>query len=223
MSSNREGELKRVKYDSQLLLKYVFDFKTESTDGAPNIINICRVKVRKTGGAVLAHYYAQIYLANNYNFEFHPGSQPNTFQYINDDKDFTLWKTLILCEKCCRRELESYIKGENSFNIAYQNCETILCKRNSVQSVIGTVLLAVLVINIIHFTTINLIFIAFLVFLLYFVNNNLLIEPSVFYCKHYEYGGQPFLGHGGQHDQHVSHKQHCSSDTRTNCVHELGA
>ncbi|AAK70763.1 ORF103 similar to AcMNPV ORF81 [Cydia pomonella granulovirus] len=188
--SSQEGSSKRVKYDSQLMLKYVFDFKTEDTQHLPNIINICRVRVRKTGGAVLAHYFAQVYLANNFNFEFHPGSQPKTFQAINDDRDYLLHKSLVLCEECCREELQQYVDGENNFNIAFQNCETILCKRKSVQSVIGVVLFIVLLINIINFTIINLIFIAFLVFLLYFVNNYLLMEPRVEYCKHYKTVGQ---------------------------------
>ncbi|AAQ21689.1 unknown [Cryptophlebia leucotreta granulovirus] len=184
--SSQEENCKRVKYDSQLLLKYVFDFKTEDTQNLPNIINICRVRVRKTGGAVLAHYYAQVYLANNFNFEFHPGSQPKTFQNINDDKEYLLQKSLVMCENCCRKELQQYVEGENNFNIAFKNCETILCKRKSLQSVIGVVLFIVLIINILNFTLINLIFIAFLVFLLYFVNNYMLIEPRVEYCEHYQ-------------------------------------
>ncbi|QOD40056.1 Maph93 [Matsumuraeses phaseoli granulovirus] len=206
--SSQEGQNKRLKYDHQLLLKYALDFKTEDTTKMPNIINICRVKVRKTGGAVLAHYYAQVYLANNFNFEFHPGSQPKTFQTINDDKDYLIHKSLIMCEKCCRDTMEEYVNGENNFNIAFQNCETILCKRKSVQSVLGAVLLMVLLINIIQFTVINLIFIAFLVFLLYFVNNYMLTEPRVEYCKHYillynNKNGQITMEHRGQHDQHV--------------------
>ena len=183
--SSQNGNGKRVKYDSQLLLKYAFDYKPEDTTGLPNVINICRVKVRKTGGAVLAHYYSQIYLANNFNFEFHPGSQPKTFQSISDDKDFLLYQTLILCEECCRRKLEEYVEGENNFNIAFRNCETILCKRESVQSVVGGVLLLVLLINIIQFSLFNIICIAFLLFLLYLINNHLTVEPRVEYCIHF--------------------------------------
>nr|QNN89457.1 ORF87 [Pieris brassicae granulovirus] len=55
----------------------------------------------------------------------------------------------MLCEECCRKELESYVSGENNFNIAFKNCESILCKRKSVQSVLGVVLLIILLINII--------------------------------------------------------------------------
>lgn len=201
--SSQEGNSKRVKYDSQLLLKYTFDFKTDDTHNIPNIINICRVKVKKTGGAILAHYYAQIYLSNNFNFEFHPGSQPKTFQNINDNKEFILYKSLIMCESCCKKEIEKYVIGENNFNIAFQNCETILCKRKSVQSVIGTVLLLILLINIISFSIINLIFIAFLIFLLFFINNYMLIEPCVEYCKHYVRDGQVKLEHNSKHDQFV--------------------
>nr|WPN08718.1 Ac81 [Cnaphalocrocis medinalis granulovirus] len=195
---------KRVKYDPQLLLKYTFDFKLEDTLHTPNIINICRVKVKKTGGAVLAHYYAQIYLANNFNFEFHPGSQPKTFQHINDQKQHILVSTLVLCEECCRQKLEEYIDGENNFNIALQNCETILCKRKSVQSVLGLVLFVVLLINIVEFKFFNLIYIAFLIFLLYVINNYMLCEPNIEYCKHYKTtkkkNGQIKLEHSGKHD-----------------------
>ncbi|AKN80779.1 hypothetical protein [Diatraea saccharalis granulovirus] len=189
---------KRIKYDSQLLLKYVFDY--DNKKGGPNIINICRVRVRKVGGAVLAHYYAQIYLDGGYNFEFHPGSQPKSFQNINDKKDYVIIKSLILCEECCRKELEEYLLGENEFNIAFQNCESILCKRKSVQSVVGATLFIVLLINIAHFTIINIFLIAFLVFLLYVVNNHLLMEPRIEYCKHY---GHSKMEHCGQYDRFV--------------------
>lgn len=183
--SNQQGNVK-VKYDSKLLLKYAFDYKTRSEDGEPHIINLCRVKVKKTGGAVLAHYYAQVYLANGFNFEFHPGSQPRTFQPVDPNKRHMLYKSLVLCERCCRKELERFVEGENSFNIALRNCETILCKRNSVQTVIGAALLVVLLINILKFEAMNLIFVAFLVFLLYFVNNHQLTEPYVEYCRHFK-------------------------------------
>ncbi|AEB00376.1 hypothetical protein [Clostera anachoreta granulovirus] len=188
--SNRERNNQRVKYDSQLLLKYVFDFKTVDTDKTPNIINICRVKVRKTGGAVLAHYYAQVYTSNGFNFEFHPGSQPKTFQHINDDKDYLLYKSRVLCEACCRRELEEYVEGENNFNIVFQNCETILCKRNSVQAVLGAVLLLVLIINVVNFSPVNLIVVFMLLFLLFIMNNYMLTAPRVEYCEHYIRNGQ---------------------------------
>ncbi|AAP85724.1 ORF_87 [Adoxophyes orana granulovirus] len=176
---------KRIKYDSQLFLKYIFDYKQYDTTDVPNIINICRVQVRKKGGALLAHYYAQVYLANGYSFEFHPGSQPKTFQNVNDNKNYIMCKSVLLCEKCCRKELTNFIDGENNFNIAFQNCETILCKRKSVQTVLGSTLLAILIINIIKFSAVNIIFIIFLVLLMYMVNNFLLNTPNVYYCEHY--------------------------------------
>ncbi|AAG27384.1 PxORF86 peptide [Plutella xylostella granulovirus] len=185
MSVNNERlSVKKVKYDAQLLLKYVYDFKLKSTDNKPNIVKICRVKVKKTGGAVLAHYYAKLYLSNDFTFEFHPGSQPKTFQNINDGIDHTLFEIRILCDECCKKELTEYVEGENNFNIAFQNCETILCKRKSVQTVIGCVLLTVLIINIIKYDVLNMILIIFLLFLLYTVNNYMLKNPSVYYCEH---------------------------------------
>ncbi|AIS92094.1 hypothetical protein [Erinnyis ello granulovirus] len=183
--SSQKGNKSRVKYDSELLLKYVFDYKLEDTTNAPNIINVCRVKVKKFGGAALAHYYAQIYLANNFNFEFHPGSQPKTFQNINDTLENVPYMSYVLCEKCCRKKIESYVRGENNFNIAFQNCETILCDRKSVQTVVSSVLLVVLLINILHFSLLNLVFIAFLVYLLFLINNYIIKEPTVQYCEHY--------------------------------------
>ncbi|UYE99023.1 MAG: Clas87 [Betabaculovirus sp.] len=183
--SSQKANRSRVKYDSQLLLKYVFDYKLNDTEGAPNIINVCRVKVKKFGGAALAHYYAQIYLANDFSFEFHPGSQPKTFQNINDTQENVPYMSFVLCEECCRKKIEGYIRGENNFNIAFQNCETILCDRKSVQTVISTVLLVVLLVNIVYFSMINLVFIAFLVYLLYIVNNYIIKEPTVSYCEHY--------------------------------------
>lgn len=183
--SSQKGNRSRVKYDSQLLLKYVFDYKLNDTIGAPNVINVCRVKVKKLGGAALAHYYAQIYLANNFSFEFHPGSQPKTFQNINDAQENVSYMSFVLCEECCRKKIEAYVHGENNFNIAFQNCETILCNRKSVQTVISTVLLVVLLVNIVYFSMLNLVFIAFLVYLLYIVNNYMIKEPTVNYCEHY--------------------------------------
>lgn len=202
---------KRVKFDSQLLLKYAFDYKVRDTTGVPNVITVRRVKVRKTGGAVLAHYYATVHLANDFSFEFHPGSQPKTFQNVDPDKKHVLYKTLVLCEPCCRRELESYIDGENGFNIAFQNCESILCKRKSVQTVLGSALLAVLLINILEFSSLNLLMIVFLLFMLYFVNNHMISEPRIEYCDHFATGDatasppqvEEFGAEGGSRERRV--------------------
>jgi Baculoviridae AC81 len=174
---------KRVKFDSELLIKYIFDFKSEPTHNKPNVIKICRVKVQKAGGAVLAHFFAKIYLSNGFQFEFHPGSQPKTFQNIQD-ADHSPFQVLILCDECCKQELTLYVEGENSFNIAFNNCEEILCKRKSVQTVLGAVLLAVLVINIVNFNTLNLIVIIFLLLILYLSNNYMLTHPFLLYCPH---------------------------------------
>lgn len=118
----------RIKYDPQLLLKYVFDFRKDNQDVGPNVIKICKVKVKRTGGTLLAHFYAQIYLSNNFEFEFHPGSQPKTFQSMNSSEG-TVVKVLLLCDDCCKRELVDFVEGENGFNIAFRNCESILQKK----------------------------------------------------------------------------------------------
>jgi hypothetical protein len=183
MCSHDQFTSSKVKFDAELLLRYVFD--APSSDMA-NVIKICRVNVKKTGGAVLSHYYAQLFLSNNFMFEFHPGSQPKTFQTIDYEREFLPHKTLVLCDDCCKQELRRYIDGENRFNIAFHNCEAILCNRKSVQTTLTTILLFVLIANIIQFNYVNLLLIVFILFLLYIGNNYLLMEPKVEYCKHYE-------------------------------------
>lgn len=174
----------RVKFDAQLLLKYVFDFRIHNKDVGPNIIKICKVKVKRASGAFLAHFYAKIYLSNNYEFEFHPGSQPKTFQSMNNS-DGTIVKVLILCDECCKRELTDYVNGENRFNIAFQNCESILCRRYSVQTVISVALIVLLLSNMIKFELFYMVLIAFLAALLYMTNNYMLHHPFVEICGHY--------------------------------------
>ncbi|ABQ52037.1 hypothetical protein SlGVgp094 [Spodoptera litura granulovirus] len=173
----------RVKFDSELLLKYVYDFKMNDSK-EPNIIKVCKVKVKRSCGAILAHYYAKVYVSNNFAFEFHPGSQPKTFQNI-DSTDGTPIKVLIMCDECCKKELASYIEGENRFNIAFQNCETILCKRKSVQTVLGIAIVVVLLSNMINFEFFFIVLISFLIVLMYFINNYMIKQPTVEMCPHY--------------------------------------
>lgn len=177
---------RRIKYDSELLIRYVFGYNVKSVEGLPNVIKICRVKVKKAGGTVLAHYYAQIFLSNDFSFEFHPGSQPKTFQNIDYEKEHLPFKMYLCCDDCCKAEIKRFVDGENKFNIAFQNCETILCKRKSMQTVLATILLLVLIINIVEFRTINLFIILFLLTMLYIVNNYLLMQPKVEYCPHFK-------------------------------------
>ncbi|AJK91763.1 ORF102 [Spodoptera frugiperda granulovirus] len=175
----------RIKFDPQLLLKYVFDFRIDNTDAGPNVIKICKVKVKRSCGTLLAHFYAKVYLSNNFEFEFHPGSQPKTFQTM-DSSEGTVVKVLYLCDDCCKRELIDYVQGENGFNIAFRNCESILCKRKSVQTVIGVALVVLLLSNIINFNLFHMVLIAFLIALLYMTNNFMLHEPFVEPCPHFQ-------------------------------------
>lgn len=183
-SRDHQFRSEKVKFDAELLLRQAFD--DPSAGSSSNVIKICRVNVKKAGGAVLSHYYAQIFLSNNFTFEFHPGSQPKTFQTIDYERDFLPYKTLVLCDECCKKELRRYVEGENQFNIAFHNCEAILCNRKSVQTVLITVLLFALLINIVDFKYVNLLLIAFILFLLYIGNNCILTKPKVEYCEHYE-------------------------------------
>ncbi|AAS82644.1 ORF94 [Agrotis segetum granulovirus] len=183
--SSQNNSKDRVKFDSEVLLRYIYDYSLTASN-EPNVIKICRVKVRKTGGAVLAHYYAQVFVSNKFSFEFHPGSQPKTFQNVDTEKEHLPVCVKFMCDECTKQELRDYIEGENQFNIAFKNCESILCKRKSVQTVIITILIVVLLINLVNFSALNIIVIAFLLILLYIVNNYLLSKPKVSICKHYK-------------------------------------
>ncbi|AYN45032.1 se72 [Alphabaculovirus alterspexiguae] len=172
--------LSRIKYDPELLIHYVFDsiVKSENT----NIIKICKVKVKKACGTLLAHYYAQVNVSNGYNFEFHPGSQPRTFQTVHTDGNIIL--VLILCDACCKEELKSFVEGENEFNVAFKNCESILCKRKSIQTVFITLAIVVLFANIFYFSWYYVLFIMTMIFLLYLNNNYMISNPKIVYCSH---------------------------------------
>nr|AYU75261.1 hypothetical protein [Spodoptera littoralis nucleopolyhedrovirus] len=178
----------RVKYDPDLMIKYLFDNgsfgRKEDEKNDTNVIKICKVKVTKTGGTMLAHYYARIKLANGYTFEFHPGSQPKTFQTVHSNG--TVIMVRVMCSDCCKKELIEYVKGENKFNIAFQNCESILCKRKSVQTVLITIALLIVLINLMAFSFLHLFFILVIIVLLYINNNYMIRDPSVSICAHYD-------------------------------------
>lgn len=172
--------LSRVKYDADLLLHYIFDGidRSENT----NIIKVCKVRVKKACGTLLAHYYAQIDISNGFGFEFHPGSQPRTFQNVHTDGNIIL--VFVLCDECCKEELRSFVTGENEFNVAFQNCESILCKRKSVQTVLITMAILVLFVNIFHFSWYYVLFILFMILLLYLNNNYMISNPKIVFCPH---------------------------------------
>nr|AAO43570.1 Orf3 [Spodoptera litura nucleopolyhedrovirus] len=172
--------LSRVKYDADLLIHYVFDGISRSEN--TNVIKVCKVRVKKTCGTLLAHYYAQIEISNGFTFEFHPGSQPRTFQHIHTDGNVIL--VFFLCDECCKKELRLFVEGENEFNVAFKNCESILCKRKSVQTVFITMAILVLLANIIHFSWYFVLFIFVMIVLLYLNNNYMISNPQIVYCSH---------------------------------------
>ncbi|ABM45791.1 unknown protein [Spodoptera frugiperda multiple nucleopolyhedrovirus] len=178
--------LSRVKYDADLLLHYVFDGigRSENT----NVIRVCKVRVKKTCGTLLAHYYAQVEISNGFSFEFHPGSQPRTFQHVHTEGNVIL--VFFLCDDCCKKELTHFVQGENEFNVAFKNCESILCKRRSVQTAYITMAVIVLFINIIHFSWYFVLFIFVMIFLLYLNNNYMISNPKIVYCPHKKHNGQ---------------------------------
>ncbi|AKR17369.1 hypothetical protein [Urbanus proteus nucleopolyhedrovirus] len=172
--------LNRIKYDPEMLLHLLFD-NYQYSDNC-NVIKVCKVKVKKTGGIVLAHYYAHVQLSNNFEFEFHPGSQPKTFQNVH-----TLGNVLIvniLCDACVKRELYDYILGENKFNVAFYNCERILCKRQSVQTVFITVALIIIGFNMFSFSWLFIFLTIIIIMCLYVINNYMISGPLINYCIH---------------------------------------
>ncbi|AXS67730.1 ac81-like protein [Cryptophlebia peltastica nucleopolyhedrovirus] len=188
----------RIKYDPELLIHYLFDefqnikengdinnaelFDDNQYTNLVNIIKICKVKVTKSCGAILAHYYAQVNMYNNYAFEFHPGSQPRTFQQIHSYGHVI--SVMVLCNECCKNELKNFIEGENDFNVAFKNCETILCKRKSMQTIIIALALFVIMINMLKFSYYNIFFVIFFMFLLYINNNYMISDPQIILCSH---------------------------------------
>lgn len=177
---NLTTTLSRIKYDADLLIHYVFDGLDRSEN--TNVIKVCKVRVKKTCGTLLAHYYAQIDISNGYRFEFHPGSQPRTFQHVHTDGNIIL--VLIQCDECCKEELRSFVLGENEFNVAFKNCESILCKRKSIQTVLITMAVLVLFANIFYFSWYYVLFILVMIFLLYLNNNYMISNPQIVYCPH---------------------------------------
>ncbi|AIE47867.1 ac81-like protein [Peridroma alphabaculovirus] len=185
---------KRIKYDPELLLHYLFDNINRSDN--TNLIRVCKVRVKKTCGTMLAHYYAHITISNGYSFEFHPGSQPRTFQIVHSDGFPML--VMVQCDECCKKELVQFVEGENSFNVAFKNCESILCKRNSMQTVLIVMALAVIVANMFRFSWYYIFFVIFVLFLLYMNNNYMISDPHIVYCPH-----KQIL----KHDPAAAHKQ----------------
>jgi Baculoviridae AC81 len=174
------ANLTRVKYNSELLLHYVFDGISNSEN--TNVIRVCKVRVKKTCGTLLAHYYAEINISNGYAFEFHPGSQPRTFQSVHTDGCVIM--ILIMCDECCKNELRQFVKGENGFNVAFKNCESILCKRKSIQTVLVTMALVALFANMFYFSWYYIFFVLFMLVLLYINNNYMISDPQIVFCPH---------------------------------------
>lgn len=172
--------LSRVKFDADLLIHYVFDGISYSEN--TNVIKVCKVRVKKTCGTLLAHYYAQIEISNGFTFEFHPGSQPRTFQHVHTEGNVIL--VFFLCDECCKQELRLFVEGENDFNVAFRNCESILCKRKSVQTVFITMAVLILFVNIVHFSWYFVLFIFVMMVLLYLNNNYMISNPQIVYCSH---------------------------------------
>ncbi|AWW14431.1 hypothetical protein KM620_gp071 [Hyposidra talaca nucleopolyhedrovirus] len=180
--------LNRIKYDSELLLHYLYDRygNTNTTAGDyhsdVNIIKICKVKVTRTCGTLLAHYYAKIEISNGYKFEFHPGSQPRTFQHVHSDGNIIM--VLVYCNECCKNELRSFVEGENAFNVAFHNCESILCKRKSMQTIFVSLALFIIALNMFKFSWYYIFFVFFILILLYLNNNYIISNPRVTFCPH---------------------------------------
>jgi hypothetical protein len=169
-----------VKFDDDLLIHYVFDGLTNSEN--TNVIKVCKVRVKKTCGALLTHYYAQIDISNGFSFEFHPGSQPRTFQHVHTSGNIIM--ILVMCDNCCKEELRSFVQGENNFNVAFKNCESILCKRKSMQTILITAAVVAIFANMFHFSWYYIFFVVFMLVLLYINNNYMISVPKIVFCSH---------------------------------------
>ncbi|AAK85637.1 hypothetical protein [Epiphyas postvittana nucleopolyhedrovirus] len=173
----------KIKYDSELLLQYLYEgFRADKQLCDVNVIKIYKVKVKKTGASILAHYFAQVSTSTGYKFEFHPGSQPRTFQTVHTDG--LIIKVIILCDECCKSELRRYIKGENGFNVAFRNCESILCRRISFQTLLLGCAVLLLLFNVENFSVVNLFVIVLILVALFCHNNYIISNPYVVFCKH---------------------------------------
>ncbi|QDL56969.1 hypothetical protein QKQ66_gp078 [Dione juno nucleopolyhedrovirus] len=178
----------KIKYDSELLLQYLYGGFGGGGGGADrpnsnvNVIKVYKVRVKKTGASILAHYFAHVSTSTGYEFEFHPGSQPRTFQTVHTDG--LIIKVHIMCDECCKAELRRYIKGENGFNVAFRNCESILCRRVSFQTLLLGSAILLMLFNVEKFSMLNL-FVILLILLALFCHNNYIISnPQVVFCNH---------------------------------------
>lgn len=179
-SDQNQQRVTRVNYDYEFLIHYLFDGAVKTSN--INVIKICKIKVRRIGGSVLSHYFAKIHLSTDYFFEFHPGSQPRTFE--NSQNHGILEQILIVCDNCCKIELKNYIEGENSFNILLNNCEKILCRRQSCQSIILIFVFLFLILNLFKFSFYNVVLVVVLLLMLYINNNYMISPPKIYICPH---------------------------------------
>lgn len=183
LTEKRNVRLDRVKYDSRLLTHQLFDGPTNNI----NSVAVCRTKVKRAVGNVLSHYFARVDVAGK-QFEFHPGSQPYTFQNLHgvDDGDLppTVVQCDIMCNECTKRRLHDMVNMENQFNLMTRNCETIMCERTSFQSVLVSAAVIAAAANLIYFSWYLVLFIVLLLIVLYLNNNHPLANPRVKLCEH---------------------------------------
>ncbi|AGR56961.1 hypothetical protein [Choristoneura occidentalis alphabaculovirus] len=173
----------KIKYDSELLLQYLYEgFNADKSHSNINVIKVYKVKVKKTGASILAHYFAHVSTSTGYEFEFHPGSQPRTFQTVHTEG--LIIKVHIMCDDCCKSELRRYIDGENGFNVAFRNCESILCRRVSFQTLLLGSAVLLLLFNVENFSALNLLVIMLILLALFCHNNYIISNPHVVFCNH---------------------------------------
>jgi hypothetical protein len=80
--------------------------------------------------------------------------------------------------------LRNYIQGENKFNVAFKNCESILCRRVSFQTLLLSAVIILLLFNIETFSIINFIIILLILIVLFCHNNYIISNPSIVFCDH---------------------------------------
>nr|WHN38759.1 ac81 [Mamestra brassicae multiple nucleopolyhedrovirus] len=89
-----------------------------------------------------------------------------------------------MCDNCCKEELRTFVRGENSFNVAFKNCESILCKRKSLQTILITAALVAIFANMFRFSWYYIFFVVFMLILLYINNNYMISVPQIVFCPH---------------------------------------
>ena len=146
----------------------------------PTTIKIYRSNVKNPMGRFFLHYFNTFKIGEN-EFEFHPGSRPETIKPMGTT-DGILLREENLCEECTKEKITSLVNQDNKFNLGWNNCEHIILG-TSVQA--GTTAAAIIATMVLlyFFSWIILLFI-FLALIYLFYNNSVKPVVKSFKCIH---------------------------------------